>query len=105
MNATCLRQGRFPLICRVLRNVMARINWIPRDEARGDLKDIYDAWFAENPDRSEFPGILQCFTPRPDFLKDVMDFSNHVHFSDGHLTRRTKGMIATYVSGLNQCPY
>jgi hypothetical protein len=41
----------------------------------------------------------------PDFLQDVIDFSQHVHFSDGHLNRRTKEMIATYVSGLNRCPY
>jgi AhpD family alkylhydroperoxidase len=28
-----------------------------------------------------------------------------VHFSEGHLTRRLKEMIATYVSGLNHCHY
>ena len=32
-----------------------------------------------------------------------MQFSQHIHFADGHLTRRTKEMIATYVSGLNRC--
>jgi hypothetical protein len=35
----------------------------------------------------------------------VIAFSNGVHFSDGHLDRRTKEMIATFVSGLNRCPY
>jgi len=84
---------------------MARIAWINENDARGELKELYDEWFAKNPDRKEFPGILKCFSQRPDFLRDVMEFSYRVHFRDGHLTRRTKEMIATYVSGLNRCPY
>jgi AhpD family alkylhydroperoxidase len=28
-----------------------------------------------------------------------------LHFTAGHLDRRTKEMLATYVSALNQCPY
>jgi hypothetical protein len=43
--------------------------------------------------------------PSARFLQQVMDFSYGVHFSDGHLNRRTKEMLATYVSGLNRCPY
>ncbi|MGA9244409.1 MAG: hypothetical protein WBW03_20790 [Silvibacterium sp.] len=35
----------------------------------------------------------------------VMIFSNIVHFSEGHLTRRTKETIASWVSWLNRCPY
>jgi len=31
--------------------------------------------------------------------------NDSIHFSDGHLSRRTKEMIATYVSSLNRCPY
>jgi hypothetical protein len=38
-------------------------------------------------------------------MRQVMEFSTTVHFTDGHLPRRTKEMIATYVSGLNRCPY
>jgi hypothetical protein len=55
--------------------------------------------------RNFIPGILKCFSLRPDFLRQVMAFSNTVHFSEGHLTRGQKEMIATYVSGLNRCPY
>ena len=61
--------------------------------------------FEHNPGRTEIPGILKCFSQRPDFLRDVMESSYRVHFSEGHLTRRVKEMIATYVSALNQCPY
>ena len=51
------------------------------------------------------PGIIKCFGARPDFLKQVVEFSNTIHFSEGHLPRRLKEMIASYVSYLNRCPY
>lgn len=35
----------------------------------------------------------------------VDEFSDQIHFSDGHLTWQTKELIATFVSGLNQCRY
>lgn len=84
---------------------MARIRWVNEGEATGVLAELYDTWFATHPGRTEFPGILKCFSLRPDFLREVMNFSNQVHFSEGHLTRRLKEMIATYVSALNRCPY
>ncbi len=82
-----------------------RINWIDEQHASGELAEIYGKWFERNPGRTEIPGILKSFSQRPDFLRSVMEFSNRVHFSDGHLTRRVKEMIATYVSALNQCLY
>jgi hypothetical protein len=48
---------------------------------------------------------LKCFSHRPDFLRDVIKFSDTVHFSHGHLDRRTKEAIASWVSWLNRCPY
>jgi hypothetical protein len=81
------------------------IAWYDEQNATGELAEIYRQWLAENPGRAEMPGILKCFSQRPDFLRDVMAMSYRVHFSDGHLTRRIKEMIATYVSALNQCPY
>ncbi|QDV38001.1 Carboxymuconolactone decarboxylase family protein [Tautonia plasticadhaerens] len=84
---------------------MARIRWIPEDEAGGEIADAYSAWKAANPGRPKIPGILKCFSLRPDFFRDVVGFSERLQFSEGHLTRRQKEMIATYVSALNQCPY
>jgi alkylhydroperoxidase family enzyme len=84
---------------------MANINWIEDEDARGDLADVNRAYLDANPHKDRMPGILKCFSRRPDFLQQVIDFSNSLHFSDGHLNRRTKEMIATLVSGLNQCPY
>jgi hypothetical protein len=84
---------------------MARIRWVEEPEATGEIAAAYDAWRAANPGRSAIPGILKCFSLRPDFFRDVVSMSDRVHFSDGHLTRRLKEMIATYVSALNRCPY
>jgi len=84
---------------------MPRIGWISESEATGELAEAYNAWMAINPGRPEIPGILKCFSHRPDFFRDVVAFSDRVHFRDGHLSRRIKELIATYVSALNQCPY
>jgi alkylhydroperoxidase family enzyme len=84
---------------------MPWINWIEDDEAEGAVAEVYDSWKALNPERLSIPDILKCFSPRPDFLRQVMEFSNTVQFTDGHLTRQEKELIATYVSALNQCPY
>jgi Carboxymuconolactone decarboxylase family len=84
---------------------MARIRWIDESEATGPIDAVYAAWMAANPGRPEIPGILKCLSLRPDLLAGMIDLSDRVHFSDGHLTRRQKEMIATYVSALNQCPY
>ena len=75
-------------------------------EATGEVAAAYDYWRTHSArGRSEVPGIIKCFGARPDFLRQVVDFSNAVHFSEGHLTRRHKEMIASYVSFLNRCPY
>lgn len=72
--------------------------------ATGDVAAAYDFW-RKGSGRTKVPGIIKCFSARPDFLRQVLEFSNTVHFSEGHLTRRHKEMIASYVSFLNRCPY
>ena len=84
---------------------MARIGWVEDENATGLVAEVYAAWKAANPGRPRMPDILKCFSLRPDFLRQVVDFSYPLHFSDGHLTRQVKEMIATYVSGLNACRY
>lgn len=81
------------------------IAWTDEHRATGELAAVYREWFEHNPERTEIPGIMKCFSQRPDFLRDIMLASYRVHFADGHLTRRTKEMIATYVSALNKCRY
>jgi hypothetical protein len=84
---------------------MARIRWVGDDETTGPAAGIYAAWRAANPGRPEVPGILKCMSLRPDLLRGMIDVSDRVHFAEGHLSRRVKEMIATYVSALNACPY
>jgi hypothetical protein len=84
---------------------MAFIQWINEDQAEGDVGALYDGWKAANPDRDQVPDILKCLSLRPDVLRNMLEVMYPLQFSDGHLTRRTKEMIATLVSGLNQCPY
>src|SRR5579871_3354924 len=81
-----------------------KIRIIEDAEATGETAAVYDEWRAAT-GRTQVPGILKCFGARPDFLREVMQFSNTVHFSEGHLSRRYKEMIASYVSYLNRCPY
>ena len=77
-----------------------KIDLIEDADATGELAKVYDEWRAHS-GRQQMPGILKCFSYRPDFLRQVMAFSNGVHFSQGHLDRKTKEAIASYVSYLN----
>jgi hypothetical protein len=81
-----------------------KIRIIEDAEATGDTLAAYDTWRASS-GRTQVPGIIKCFGVRPDFLKQMVEFSNTLHFSEGHLSRRLKEMIASYVSYLNRCPY
>ncbi len=84
---------------------MPFIPWIKEEEATGEVAQAYQRYFARRPDRNTVADIIKCFSHRPDFAHQVMDFSWGLHFCDGHLTERTKEMIATLVSGQNQCSY
>ena len=81
-----------------------KINLPDDTDATGELAEVLDAW-RQATGRTQVPGILRCFGARPDFLRQVIEFSNTVQFSEGHLSRRHKEMLASYVSFLNQCPY
>lgn len=83
---------------------VAKIAIIEDAEATGDVAAAYNFWRAGS-GRHQVPGIIKCFGARPDFLRQVIEFSNTVHFSEGHLSRRHKEMIASHVSYLNRCPY
>ena len=84
---------------------MPFIQWIDEDQAEGDVRSLYQGWRAANPDRDGVPEILKCFSLRADVLRGMLELSYPLHFCEGYLTRRTKEMIATLVSGLNHCPY
>ena len=81
-----------------------KIRVIEDGEATAETASAYDFWRAGS-GRQKVPGIIKCFGLRPDFLRQVVEFSNTMHFSEGHLSRRQKEMLAAYVSYLNHCPY
>ena len=88
----------------LFQSVLRKIEFVEDADATGEVARVYDEWRAKS-GRQEMPGILKCFSHRPDFLRDVMKFGDTVHFSEGHLTRKTKEAIASWVSYLNRCPY
>jgi uncharacterized peroxidase-related enzyme len=51
------------------------------------------------------PAIYKAMSLRPDLMERVAELTDRAHFTDGHLTRQTKELIATYVSALNRCGY
>lgn len=81
---------------------MARLKWVDDDDARGDLAELYER---SRQDRGRVAPVYRALSLRPDLLRRVMDLNQLGHFQDGFLPRKTKEMIATYVSGLNRCPY
>ncbi len=81
-----------------------KIDLIEDRDATGEVAQVYEEWRAKS-GRQQMPGILKCFSHRADFLREVIKFSDTVHFSQGHLDRRTKEAIASWVSWLNRCPY
>ena len=83
---------------------MARIRWVEDGAADGEAAEAYARWKAAN-DHRPIPDILKCFSARPDVFDKIEDLSNVLHFSDGHLDRRTKEKIASYVSAINKCRY
>jgi len=80
------------------------IHFIDEQQAEGDCAAAY-AEYMRDAERDFVPDILKCFSHRPDFFRDICRASRTVHFTPGHLTREQKEMIATFVSGLNACPY
>ncbi len=81
-----------------------KIRIIGDAEATGPLAEAYEYW-RSGTGREQVPGILKCLSARPDFLREAVDFSNTIQFSEGHLSRRQKELIGCYVSYLNDCAY
>jgi hypothetical protein len=76
---------------------MPYIKWIDPEEATGEVAEFYRTCSAAD--------IMRCMSLRPDFGKLIAEAAMRLHFSDGALSRREHEAIATYVSGVNQCPF
>lgn len=72
--------------------------------ASGEVAALYQRFRTEF-GRPEVPGILKCYATHPPLLRSMMDLSQSFLFTDGHLARRHKEMIATFISMRNDCSY
>ena len=52
-----------------------KIKVIEDAEAKGETAAAYDFW-RKGSGRQQVPGIIKCFGARPDFLRQVVEFSN-----------------------------
>jgi len=80
------------------------LGWVEENGASSEVAELYQH-FRSRFGRPDVPGILKCFATHPYLLRHMMDLSESLIFSDGHLSRRHKEMIATLVSSENVCPY
>ena len=82
----------------------ANLPIVEEDQASPEVAALYQH-FRQHFGRPAVPGILKCFATHPPLLRHMMALSQSLLFSDGHLPRRDKEMLATFISFRNQCPY
>ncbi len=76
---------------------MPHIKWSDPAEPTGETAEFFVTAGTSD--------IMRCFSLRPDFGKLIREACQVLHFSDGALSRRDHEAIATYVSGVNRCPF
>ncbi len=81
-----------------------KIALIEEKDAQGNTALAYQ-YFRDQTGRQDVPGILKCFGTNPAFTRQMVDISSSLLFNEGHLSRRQKELIATWISQLNSCPY
>lgn len=75
-----------------------RIDWAePGDPRLAEMDKILG--------RPGVSGIMRTMSLRPEWLKQINELHRMEHQPDTALDRRTKEMIATYVSALNKCKF
>jgi uncharacterized peroxidase-related enzyme len=77
---------------------------VEEDAATGAVAKAY-ADYRTRFGRDHVPGILKCFATHPSLLEQMIALASTLLFSESHLSRKIKEMIATYISALNTCPY
>jgi hypothetical protein len=67
--------------------------------------ELFDAAAAAAGGKGLKPGIMRTMSLQPEWLKHFYEMTRMAHFTDTGLTRRSKEMIATYVSAINHCKF
>ena len=89
---------------RAITRIVTNLPIVREDAATDSVARSY-ANYRERFGRPDVPGILKCFATHPPLLEQMIALPSNLLFNEGHLPRRVKEMIATYVSALNDCPY
>lgn len=72
--------------------------------ASSEVKLLF-AQYRERFSRDELPGIVLAFATNPVLLEAMLKIAEGLLFSETHLSRRHKEMLATYISRQNTCAY
>lgn len=81
---------------------MARIKVIPHEEAKGELKTVYDELIAK---RSKLSEVLKVQSFHPASIRSHVALFMDIMFSKTALSRAEKEMLAVVVSAANGCVY
>ncbi len=81
---------------------MSWIDEIEKEDAQGELKDIYDELMES---RGNVSNILKVHSLNPGAMKAHLDLYMSVMFKDSSLSRKESEMIAVVVSAANGCEY
>ncbi len=81
---------------------MSYIHIVPREEAEGPLKEIYEGMISRG---GRIPLVLQSMSLHPDAIKAVMKWGDTLTFGGSTLGRVREELLATMVAVLNDCDY
>jgi uncharacterized peroxidase-related enzyme len=87
-----------------MTTIATTIPIVEEDAATGAVAEAY-ADYRTHFGRDHVPGILKCFATHPPLLEQMIALASSLLFTETHLSRKIKEMIATYISALNACPY
>ena len=79
---------------------MVRLKWVSETDP-----EAAKAYRMMGGGRQKVPEIMKTMSLRPELMEGIMRIAQSAHFSNGFLPRKTKEMIATYVSSINKCKY
>ena len=82
---------------------MSYIHIVPRDEAEGPLKEIYERLISRSGGR--LPLVLQSMSLHPDAIGAVIKWGETITFGGSTLGRVREELLATTVAVLNDCDY
>jgi uncharacterized peroxidase-related enzyme len=81
---------------------MSWIGCINEDEAKGELKTIYDHIKMK---RGKLSNVMRMHSLNPKVMEKHMELYLSIMFGKSDLTRKDREMIAVVVSSINKCEY